>query len=192
MQIQPISNSYQTQRTQKQNNPSFKALIKPVDERVFGNIINDLDRLIFNNNNKGQGRRLQRIKEDVTEIMGCLMDHNNDPKSHLRANASCRIPIVRAQLQSDQVTWADSAVPDAIHNFARTAAIGDAYTGLTLTMQNGKEYGFPYCGIEATAVAQTIAKIQADALEIFQGRQGAAHFYNKMLQTGGKIENEIL
>lgn len=193
MQIQPIPNNYQTQktqRTQKQNNPSFGAMIKPVDERVFGKIIENLD--LLRSNYRRNGVSLRGIKDQLTEIMGCLMEHNNNPASHLRADASCRIPIARAQLHTDQVFWADSANVSAINDFEQVSKLEDKATNIRLTMQNGHFYDFPVFGQVVRKDAETIAKIQDDAISSYQASSGVAEFYNETLQTGGKIENEIL
>ena len=191
--IAPAANNYKAQkiqRTQKQNNPSFGATIKPIDERVFGNIINGLDKLI---DGAGEGRlRLLNIKDQVTEIMGCLMDHNNNLTSHLRAGASCRIPITRAQIHSSGIIWMDSANVNAISNFGQVSKLEDISTNIRLTMHNGQFYDFPVFGQEIRKDAQTIAKIQDGAIKSYQANSGVAYFYNRRLQTGGKIEDEIL
>lgn len=195
MQIQLISNNYQarsqsTQRIQKQNTPSFTATIKPENAHVFGRVIETLDRLIAT---KPTGKhRFQKMKQRVTEVMGCLMDHNNNHASHLRVSSSSTIPIVRAKIFSGNVVWLDSADPEAINNLSRTSEIDDALTGISLTMRNGKKYGFAICGKEIEEDAKQVAKIQADAIEIYQARPDTAYDYNQILLTGGKIEGKTL
>lgn len=193
MQIQPISNNYQPQRTQKQNNPSFKALIKPVDEHVFGNVLRDLDTI---GHTKAQKPFIERAKDRLIEVMGYLIDHNNNSRNHLRVDASNTIPVKKVILfNTYEGALIDSTNPQVLHTLPVKIEEYDGSPTIYMTMKNGFEYGiplYPHDNASEEGVRRIATRIQKDAIERFHRKPETGQSYNKLLLEGGTIKNQEL
>lgn len=163
MQIQPISNHYTAQRTQKQNNPSFGATIKP-KPGVIANVRNGLTALADIVEIKNS---ITRAREVFTEILESLISHNTNPESHRVFDASCEIPIKRIQFTTNGVTWLDSFNPKATKNWHALANKPNSAL-IIMTVKRGGVQPCVDIRENGSEITKTVTKIQDEAIEHYK------------------------
>lgn len=186
MQIQRISNNYQTQRAQKQNNPSFGATIKPA-EGVLASVRNDLAQLIEKNR---KNFFLENAMNVLTETMKNLISHNNNPASHQIYDASCTIPIKQIDFRTEGEAWLDSSNPIAIKNWLPSFDIEDLQNSYLRIKTNNRITSIPLDS-NPEDLAKTATEIQEAAIGAFEGQNpfGALCKYDLALTHTGKVKD---
>lgn len=210
MQIQTISNNYQArsqeiQRTQKQNNTSFGAIINYANEgKAHYEIRHTLSSLLQYANDYDTSSDEVLIKffsgtaALLAKCMRSIAQFNKKPENHIFADTSCTIPIGRISFKTGNSRWADSEYrPNQSFMLGHGPNdIDPKTTILRIDTVSGARVEIPMTASEEE-IAKTGERIQNAALAKFdeQSPFDNASDYFRMINAGTESEplrNKIL
>lgn len=191
MQIQLISNNYQTQRTQKQNNPSFGASIIYGKEapsiRALGNCLDTLKYNTLTEDFK-QHNFFHKAATILLQSLRSIATHNRTPENHRLFN--CAIPVDEIAFKTGDITWlSNHDLSTDVGNRAFYATNHPESAKMVIKTISGASVEVPFNASEEQ-IAKTGEKIQNAAINMREQKlpTNSIHTYVEDPEVSQEIE----